>query len=127
MRSKYRRSNGSYYAQDCETGRRESLGIKNEAEAGNLLRAKNESFVQPVFNREMAKVYLRGQDPERRAKAGAQPSKPGAARKDCARPPNAFCPSRCHARCFLRPSRGPGCRASKSPRATGRNHSLRSA
>ena len=67
MQSKYRlyrRANGTYYAQDRESGTRESLGTKKKTEAENLLRAKNESFVQPALNREMAKVYLRAQDPE---------------------------------------------------------------
>jgi integrase len=57
------RSHGTYYAQDCVTGARESLGTKDRTEAEKLLQAKNETVAQPVFNREMAKVYLRAQDP----------------------------------------------------------------
>jgi len=67
MQNKYRlyhRANGTFYAEDRKTGERESLGTKNQAEAENLLRAKNESFVQPALNREMAKAYLRAQDPK---------------------------------------------------------------
>jgi hypothetical protein len=67
MQSKYRlyhRGNGAYYAQDRETGARESLGTKDKTEAENLLRAKNEALSQPVFNREMARVYMRAQDPD---------------------------------------------------------------
>ena len=60
----YRRGSGTYSAEDRQTGARESLGTKSKAEALGLLRAKNEAFVQPAFNREMAKVYLRAQDPE---------------------------------------------------------------
>ena len=60
----YRRANGNYYAEDCETGARESLGAKDKTGAENLLQAKNEAFAQPAFNREMAKVYLRAQDPD---------------------------------------------------------------
>lgn len=59
----YRRSNGAYYAQDRTTGERESLATKDLVEAENLLHAKNESSAQPLLNREMAKVYLRAQDP----------------------------------------------------------------
>ena len=59
----YRRGNGTYYAEERETGARESLGTKDPSEAENLLHAKNASFVQPALNREMAKVYMRGQDP----------------------------------------------------------------
>lgn len=57
------RSHGTYYAQDCVTGARESLGTKDRTEAERLLQAKNETVAQPAFNREMAKVYLRAQDP----------------------------------------------------------------
>lgn len=70
MQDKYRlyrrsnRSHGTFYAQNCDTGARESLGTKSKPEAEKLLRAKNETAVQPAFNREMAKVYLRAQDPE---------------------------------------------------------------
>lgn len=62
----YRRSNrskGTYYAQDCTTGARESLGTKKKSEAEKLLQAKNESNAQPVFSRELAKVYMHAQDP----------------------------------------------------------------
>lgn len=67
MKRKYRlrrRRNGVYYAEDCETDVRKSLRTKSKAEAESLLRAKNESFAQPALNREMAKVYLRAQDPD---------------------------------------------------------------
>jgi len=63
----YRRSNraqGTFYAENRDTGARESLGTKVKAEALRLLRAKNETLAQPALNREMAKVYLRAQDPE---------------------------------------------------------------
>jgi integrase len=59
----YRRFNGTFYAEDRQTGARTSLGTKTKADAEHLLRAKNESVAQPAFNREMAKVYLRAQDP----------------------------------------------------------------
>lgn len=69
MQDKYRlyrrtnRSKGTFYAEHRETGERESLGTKNRSDALKLLRAKNEAALQPAFNREMAKVYLRAQDP----------------------------------------------------------------
>jgi len=46
MQDKYRlyrrsnRSNGTFYAENCDTGARESLGTKNHAEAEKLLQAK---------------------------------------------------------------------------------------
>ena len=59
----YRRKKGVFYAEDC-SGARTSLGTKDRAEAQKLLQAKNETAFQPAFNREMAKVYLKAQDPE---------------------------------------------------------------
>lgn len=58
------RSNGTYYAQSCATGARESLGTKDRAEAEKLLQAKNEAHAQPILSRELAKVYLQAQDPQ---------------------------------------------------------------
>ncbi len=69
MQSKFRlyrrtsRSSGTYYAQDCATGARESLGTKVRAEAEKLLQAKNEAHAQPTLSRELAKVYVHAQDP----------------------------------------------------------------
>jgi hypothetical protein len=69
MQSKFRlyhrssQSNGTYYAEDCATGARESLRTKNRAEALKLLAAKNESHVHPTLSRELAKVYVHAQDP----------------------------------------------------------------
>ncbi|MEI6702919.1 MAG: tyrosine-type recombinase/integrase [Deltaproteobacteria bacterium] len=63
----YRRSNraqGTFYAQNCETGARESLGTKNRAEAQKLLQAKNDAHSQPALSRELAKAYLHAQDPQ---------------------------------------------------------------
>jgi hypothetical protein len=62
----YRRSNrarGTFYVENKQTGARESLSTKSKAEALRLLRAKNEATERPAFNREMAKVYLRAQEP----------------------------------------------------------------
>jgi integrase len=58
------RSNGTYYAQDCATGARESLNTKIRAEAEKLLQAKNDAYAQPTLSRELAKVYVQAQDPQ---------------------------------------------------------------
>ena len=59
----YRRSNGGvFYAHDSETGKQESLGTKDRAEATALLNARNESFRQPQLNLHIAKAYLAGTD-----------------------------------------------------------------
>lgn len=60
----HRRAGGSYSAEDRTTGARTSLGTKNKAEAQKLLQARNEANLQPVFSRELAKVYLQNQDAE---------------------------------------------------------------
>ncbi len=70
MKSKFRlyrrlnRANGTWYAQNCDSGQRASLGTKNKAEALKLLQAMNEAHAQPILSRELAKVYLRAQDPK---------------------------------------------------------------
>jgi integrase len=59
----YRRPKGGvFYAHDSETGKQESLGTKDRAEATTLLNAKNESFRQPQLNLHIAKAYLAGTD-----------------------------------------------------------------
>jgi hypothetical protein len=59
----YRRPNGMLYADEYGTRHRESLQTKNEAEARRLIAARNQAAASPVFNMEMAKVYLRAHDP----------------------------------------------------------------
>jgi hypothetical protein len=50
------------YAEDSETGKQESLGTKDRAEATTLLNAKKESFRQPQLNLHIAKAFLTGTD-----------------------------------------------------------------
>jgi integrase len=58
----YRRPNGMFYAEEYQTRHRESLQTKDEAEARRLIAAKNQAATQPIFNLEMAKVYLKAHD-----------------------------------------------------------------
>jgi hypothetical protein len=59
----YRRSKGGmFYAHDSETGKQESLGTRDRAEATTLLNARNESVRQPQLNLQIAKAYLAGTD-----------------------------------------------------------------
>lgn len=60
----YRRGEGIYYAKDKTTGRAESLGTKDCAEAQRLLNAKNQAIEQPHLNVAMARVYLSCKTPE---------------------------------------------------------------
>ena len=57
----FRRS-GVFYYEDTTTGKQLSLRTKDEAEARTLLNAKNESFRQPVLNRQIARTYLAATD-----------------------------------------------------------------
>ena len=59
----YRRSlGGMFYIHDSETGKQESLGTKDRAEAQRLFNARNESVRQPQLNLHIAKAYLAGTD-----------------------------------------------------------------
>ena len=55
---------GVFYYEDTATGQQLSLRTKDEAEAHTLLNAKNESFRQPVLNRQIARTYLAATDSE---------------------------------------------------------------
>lgn len=60
----YRRgSNGRFYLEYNITGKQESLGTSNKAEAMRLLMAKNEADHQPAFNAQIARTYLAAGDP----------------------------------------------------------------
>ena len=59
----YRRKlGGTFYVEDTETRKQESLGTKNRAEAMSLLNARNESVRQPQLNLQIAKASLAGTD-----------------------------------------------------------------
>ncbi len=57
-----RKKGGMFYAHDSETGKQESLGTRDRAEATTLLNARNESFRAPQLNLHIAKAYLAGTD-----------------------------------------------------------------
>ncbi len=59
----YRRKKGRrFYVENCETGKQQSLGTRDRAEATAILLARNESFRQPQLNLQIAKAYLAGTD-----------------------------------------------------------------
>jgi len=59
----YRRTKGGvFYVHDSETGKQESLGTRDRAEATSLLNARNEAVRQPHLNLQIAKAYLAGTD-----------------------------------------------------------------
>ena len=60
----YRRNRGGrFYVHDGVTGKQESLGTTDRAEAVRLLHAKNEAVRQPVMNLQIARAYLAAGDP----------------------------------------------------------------
>jgi hypothetical protein len=60
----YRRSNGTYYSFDSNTGKQQSLKTKNKDIADRLMAAKNQASDTAQLNRAMAKIYASGADPE---------------------------------------------------------------
>jgi hypothetical protein len=66
MKNRYRlyrrKLGGVFYIHDSETGKQESLGTRDRAEATTLLNARNESVRQPQLNLHIAKAYLAGAD-----------------------------------------------------------------
>ena len=59
----YRRTKGGvFYVHDSTTGKQESLGTRDRAEATTLFHSRNESFRQPHLNLLIAKAYLAGSD-----------------------------------------------------------------
>lgn len=53
---------GMFYCVDKTTGKRESLGTRNEDEAKQLIEAKNIAERQPTLNMQIAKAYIAGSD-----------------------------------------------------------------
>lgn len=59
----YRRGgNARYYVQDNVSGKQESLGTSDRAEALRLFNAKNEAAYQPALNAQIARTYLAAGD-----------------------------------------------------------------
>lgn len=46
----YWRKDEGFYAEECATARRESLGTKNEVEVCHLITEKNQTASQPAFS-----------------------------------------------------------------------------
>src|SRR5487761_2001098 len=65
MKTKYTlfRRSGIYYSQDATTGQQKSLRTRDEAEASQLINARNEAQRQPVLNLHLARAYLTASDP----------------------------------------------------------------
>ncbi|HET7623838.1 MAG TPA: tyrosine-type recombinase/integrase [Verrucomicrobiae bacterium] len=65
MKTKYTlfRRGGIYYSQDSATGQQKSLRTRDEAEALQLINARNEAQRQPVLNLHIARAYLAASDP----------------------------------------------------------------
>lgn len=53
---------GTFYCADTLSGHRTSLQTKDEAEATQIVQAKNQALLQPMLNLQIAKAYLAGSD-----------------------------------------------------------------
>ncbi len=53
----------TYYVQDSQTGKQESLRTSDKQEAQRLIAARNETLRQPYHNLALARVYLSAHDP----------------------------------------------------------------
>lgn len=53
-----------FYALNSESGQKESLRVRDKAEAERLVHSKNEAAVSSVINLSIAKVYLQAVDPK---------------------------------------------------------------
>ncbi len=60
----YQRGNGIYYYEDKETKKQSSLKTRDKGPAMQLLAAKNQVEAMPWMSREMAKVYIKGSNPD---------------------------------------------------------------
>jgi len=54
--------NNAFYCVDTTTGKRTSLRTDSEADARQIVEAKNQAQRQPVLNLQIAKAYLVGSD-----------------------------------------------------------------
>jgi len=59
----FRRAWGTYYCEDLETGKQQSLRTRSKEEAFRLAAAKNETQSGPAFSRQLARVYWKAGDP----------------------------------------------------------------
>ena len=59
----FRRGWGTYYCEDTQTGKQESLATTNKLEASRLDHAKNEGEQHPAFSLQLARVYWKAGDP----------------------------------------------------------------
>jgi hypothetical protein len=53
----FRRGWGTYYCEDAETHKQESLKTRVKAEAVRIVAAKNEAHYQPLMNLQIARAY----------------------------------------------------------------------
>ena len=60
----FKRSQVTFYVEDIESGKQESLDTKDKKEAQRLFHANNEKVHLPAFNLKMARVYLQAADPK---------------------------------------------------------------
>ena len=66
MKPKFRlfRRGKTFWCEDTESGRQQSLGTKNKGDATRLLHGRNEAHAVPFANLQMARAYMMAADPK---------------------------------------------------------------
>jgi hypothetical protein len=59
----FRRGWGTWYCEDTQTGKQETLHTKDRHQARTIVQAKNEALRQPTLNLQLARAYLNAADP----------------------------------------------------------------
>lgn len=59
----FRRGWGTYYYEDTQTGKQESLHTRSKQDAQRLVHARNEAHHQPMINLQIARAYLSAAEP----------------------------------------------------------------
>ena len=59
----FRRGWGTFYCEDLQTGKQESLRTRDKPEAYRLVAARNEVERQPAFALHLARLYWKAADP----------------------------------------------------------------
>ena len=62
----FRKKSGIYFIEDRQTKKQESLRTRNRVAAHRIFNAKNEAFLQPAINMQIARAYLSASDPQRK-------------------------------------------------------------
>ncbi len=60
----FRKKSGIYFLEDRQTKKQESLRTRDRVAAHRIFNARNEAYVQPAINMQIARAYLSASDPQ---------------------------------------------------------------